>query len=175
MKNIKTLVSALCLAAVASFAQTTLPPITPADPAAVQLGIEYQELDGDGQRTDQYMVVKGYICGLAYDIVGGAYPSIINFYVSNTAGNCDASTFVRSRANNENIDNPLRVLMYEDNNNNIDALGVVLTASMLQEAFQKGLPVNLIYKKDPNGVYVNSATGSRPVFLKAVSAWNSNP
>jgi len=174
MKNIKTLVSAICLAAVASFAQSQSP-VFPSDPNLVQFGIEYQELDDQGQRTDQYTVVKGYICGLAYDIVGGAYPSIVNFVVSNTAGHCEEAYQVRSRANDENIDNPLRVLMYEDNANNIDALGVVLTASMLQEAFQKGYPVNVIYKKDPHGTYKNVATGSRPVFLKAISAWNSNP
>ena len=173
MKNIKTLVSALCLAAVASFAQT-LPPVAPAD-GSYQYGIEYQELDANGQRTDQYTVVKGYICGLAFDFVDGAYPTIVNFAVSHTKGQCDESYRVRSLANDDHIDNSLRVLMYEDNAYKVDALSVVLAASMLQEAYQKGFPVNLIYRKDPHGTYANSVTGSRPVFLKAVSAWNSNP
>ena len=166
MKNIKTLVSALCLAAVASFAQSQIP-VLPADLTTVQEGVEYQYSATD---DDQFTVVGVYICNLAYDVVGGPWPSIINFSPTMVKGSCDESNFVTSHANRVNKENKLRVIFYEDNANNVDALGMVLTASVLQEAFMKGFKVNLIYKKDPNHIYENVTGNSYPVFLKAVSA-----
>ena len=167
MKNIKLLISALCLAAVASFAQNQMP-VLPTDLSQIQYGLEYLYSATD---DDQYGVFNVYICGYSYDVVGGNYPTIINFTASKVNACNDASQYVHSSANIYNKDNILRVVFYEDNSNSVDALGMVMAASGLQEAYMKHYPVNLIYKKDPHRVYENTTTDSYPVYLKAFTVF----
>lgn len=180
MNKIKYLLSFFCVAAVAAYAQVSLP-IPPAGCAwdatdnimkcagpTIPDGIEFQNTTTD---VDQYNVNNGYVCALAYE--GGS--KIVTFYLSTTS-DCLRSNFVRSYADKDHFGDELRIFAYESENWKTDVLYVMLYASMLQEAMVKRLPVSVIYGVDKGSPYHNIYGKDKKLigtqytaFLKAVT------
>lgn len=87
----------------------------------------------------------GYVCGLAYDMNSKeSTPAkrILNFHIGKTANCLEYET-----TNISGTSVPLRIFYYLDENENADALNMVMTGSIAMSAANHRYPVNVVYKK----------------------------